>query len=84
MKRDDYVLIIGVAVIAGIISLIVSSTLINTPAKRHTQVPTVQVISPSFPDVKHDPAYQAFLNNSALDPTQPIHIGSDQNTAPFR
>lgn len=84
MKREDYALIIGVGVLAGIMSLIISGLLFNAPAKRSTQVPTVQPINAAFPDIKNDPAYQAFLNNTALDPTQPIHIGNGQNNTPFQ
>jgi hypothetical protein len=46
-------------------------------------VPVFQVISQSFPDFKNDPAYQLFLYQGALDPTQPIQIGNSQNSAPF-
>ena len=75
--------LIAVAIVTAIISLIISSALFNSPAKHNLKAPVVQAMPSSFPDVKNDPAYNTFLNEKALDATQPIHIGNSQNNSPF-
>ncbi len=82
MKRSNLTLLISIASVAALISFFVAESVFNSPSKR-TKVPVVQVLNPSFPDVKNDPAYQLFLYPGALDPTQPIQIGNSNNTAPF-
>lgn len=83
MKRKELVTLGVVVIFTGIISLIVAGMLFNSPAKRSAKVPVVPAISPSFPDVKNDPNYNFFLNEKALDPTQPIQIGDSPNNDPF-
>jgi hypothetical protein len=83
MKRRDIVILIGVAVISGIFSLVLANALFS-PKKLTQKVPVVQKISDSFPDVKNDPTYNSFLNDKALDLTQPVQIGPhNQNQKPF-
>ena len=83
MRRQDIALLVGVAVITGAISLVLAGRLFNSPTQRSEKVPQVETISTAFPDVKNDPAYQAFFNSRALDPTQTIQIGSNNNKQPF-
>jgi hypothetical protein len=83
MKRKELVTIAVVAVASGLLSLVIAGALFNSPSKRTAKVPVVQPISSSFPDVKNDSNYNFFLNESALDPTQPIQIGNSQNNTPF-
>jgi hypothetical protein len=83
MKRNDKVLFVFVGIVAAIISLIVSSALFSSPAKRSTKAPVVEIVPTTFPDVKNDSNYNTFLNSKALDPTQPVQIGNTQNTTPF-
>lgn len=83
MKRNGLMTLVAVVLGTGIISLIVAGALFNSPAKRSTKVPVVPAISSSFPDVKNDPNYNFFLNEKALDPTQPIQIGGSPNNSPF-
>jgi len=82
MKRSDLTLLTSIAVVAALISYFVAGSVFNSPSKR-TKVPVVETLSPSFPDVKNDPAYQLFMYPGALDPTQPIQIGNSNNSAPF-
>lgn len=83
MKRKELISILMVIVVSGIFSLLIATVLFNSPSKHSTKVPVAQAISSSFPDIKNDPNYNFFLNNKALDPTQPIQIGNSQNTTPF-
>lgn len=82
MKRKDLVLIVGVAMLAAIISFIVAGLVFKTSAK-NTKVPTAASLPSSFPDISNDPAYSNFLNTRALDPAQPVPVGGNANTAPF-
>ncbi len=82
MKRQDAILLIGVAIITGIISLIISGLLFNGP-KRDSKVPSVDSLETSLPDIKNDSDYSSFLNEQALDPTQPVQIGPAGNNVPF-
>jgi hypothetical protein len=75
--------LIAVAVITAVISLIIASTLFNSPAKHNLKTPVVPAMPSSFPDINNDPAYNTFLNEKALDATQPVQIGNSQNNAPF-
>ena len=79
MKQKDIAMIIGVAVIAGVISLIVTRMVFVTPDNRQQEVEVVQPISTSFsqPD-------SAYFNSSSIDPTQTIQIGNSNNPAPFK
>lgn len=83
IKTKQLAPLILVAVMAAIISLLVANALFSPP-KRETKVPQVEAIDASFPDVKNNPAYQSFLNNNALDATQPIQIGNTSNSVPFQ
>lgn len=82
MKRRDLALIVGVAMFAAIISFIAAGLAFKTLAKS-TSVPTATTLPSSFPDIKNDPAYSNFLNAQALDPAQPVPVGSSKNTMPF-
>ena len=83
MKRDDLVKIVFVAGVSALISFILAGAIFNSPAKHDKQVPVIQPISTSFPDVNNDPNYNTIFYSGALDPTQPVQIGNSQNTAPF-
>lgn len=83
-KRQNQVVILMVAFIAAIISIIISNAIFGTSASHRIKVPVVDKISPTFPDVQHDSDYTSFFNNNALDPTQLIQIGNNNNTAPFQ
>jgi hypothetical protein len=75
--------VIAVAIVTALFSLIISSMIFNSPKKHNLQAPQVQTLSPTFPDVKNDPSYNTFLNNQALDATQPVTVGNNPNPKPF-
>lgn len=78
MKQKDIVLIVVIAIVAGVISLVVSSLIFVTPANRHQNVEVVQPISTNFPALD-----SKYFNPSAIDPSQTIKIGTSTNPAPF-
>jgi hypothetical protein len=84
MKQKDLLLIGMVAFIAAILSFVLSDALFGSPKKNPIKVPVVQPISSNFPDVKNDQSYKSFFNSQALDPTQLIQIGNNNNTTPFQ
>lgn len=83
MRRNDIIIIAGVAVVTAIFSLILTSLLFSGPKNRGAKVPVSQAITTTFPDVKNDPAYNNFFNTNALDPAQPVSVGNAQNNQPF-
>ncbi|HEY5549866.1 MAG TPA: hypothetical protein VIK37_01525 [Candidatus Saccharimonadales bacterium] len=83
MKQKDIALIVFFAVIAAAISFVVAGAIFKPPSGS-TKVPVVSAIDPNFPDVKNDSKYSAIFNSQALDPTQPVQIGNQNNTVPFR
>lgn len=84
MKRQSLIVLSCVAVIAAIIAVVVSNAVFGTPQSKPIKVPVVSPINSSFPDIQHDPNYTSFLNSQALDPTQLIQIGGNNNTTPFQ
>ena len=83
MKQKDITNIAIVVIIAGSFSLIFSN-LVLSPRIKRDKAEVVVVISPDIPNVKSDPAYVTFYNSKALNPTQAIRIGDQQNQDPFR
>lgn len=78
MKQKDIALVIVIAVVAGIISFVLSRLIFVTPANRQQKVEVVQSISTTFPLPSNK-----YFNNTAVDPSQTIQIGTSTNPAPF-
>ncbi len=78
MKQKDIILIVGVAVVSGVVAWFLSSKLIVTPSHRQQQVEVVQTINTQFnqPD-------KAYFNSQSIDPTKLIQIGNNANSQPF-
>lgn len=83
MEKKNIFPLIVIAIIAIVISSIVSKAIFNPTKGRNLTAPVVQKIDSNFPAVQNDSQYQAFFNNQALDPTQLIQIGTSQNSTPF-
>lgn len=83
MKAKDWALIATFGFVAAIASFVVANSVFKPPTGS-TKVPVVTAIDPNFPDVKNDSKYNAIFNKRALDPTQPVQIGNQNNTVPFR
>jgi hypothetical protein len=78
MKQKDIALIAVIVIISAIFSLILSNVLFASPKDRQEKVEVVTPISAEFtlPDKK-------YFNELALDPTQVIQIGDNNNPKPF-
>ena len=83
MKSKDIATLVVVGVITALFSAVVSMLLFSPP-KHDAKAPEVEVISNKMPDIKNDPDYNVIFNDKALDPTQPVQIGGNQNSAPFK
>lgn len=83
MRRKDMMLIGLVGFIAIILSFIVSNAIFGSPKKNAVKVPVVTPISSKFPLPQTDDNYKPFFNSDALDPTQLIQIGNNNNQTPF-
>lgn len=83
MKQKDLMTIGAVAFVAAIVSFILAGAVFKPPVGS-TQVPDVSAIEPNLPDVKNDSNYSSIFNSKALDPTQPVQIGNQNNNVPFR
>ena len=82
MQRKDIITVVIIGLVAGFISMAVSNAIFKGDAKK-VSAPVVEKIDRTFPDTVNDSTYNSFLNTQALDPTQPVQIGNNQNTAPF-
>lgn len=78
MKQKDFVLIVVIVFVSGIVSLFVSKALIAPPKNNQQQVEVVQPITSTFPEPD-----TAYFNDKAFDPTKTITISQNANTAPF-
>jgi hypothetical protein len=83
MKQKDILTLVVTGVITAIFSSIVSMVVFSPP-KHDAQAPAVEAISNSMPDIKNDPDYNSIFNDKALDPAQPVQIGGNENTTPFK
>ncbi len=83
MKQKDLLTLIVVGIITAIFSSVLSMLLFSPP-KHNAKAPEVNVISNKMPDIKNDPDYNVIFNDKALDPTQPVQIGGNQNETPFK
>jgi hypothetical protein len=84
MKRQDLLIIGGVAFITAILSFVISGALFGSPQKNPIKVPVVHKISSEFPQPSTDDTYKTIFNPHAFNPTQLIKIGGGGNTTPFQ
>jgi archaellin len=78
MKRKDIAVIIVVAVFAGVISILITSTLFVGKKGKELKAETVSAITSDFQ--KPDPKV---FNQNAINPTQLIQIGDNNNQKPL-
>jgi len=84
MKRKELLIIGAVAFVAALFSFVLSGVIFGSPQKNRIKVPVAQKIDSTFPTPQTDDNYKVFLNSNALDPTQLIQIGANNNTSPFQ
>lgn len=78
MKKNDVLLIVVIAIVAGVLSLVISNMLFSTGGKKQLTAQKVDPINSDFQ--KPDPRY---FNPEAINPTQLIQIGDNVNSQPF-
>lgn len=78
MKQKDVALIIVMVFISGIVSFFLSNWLFASPKNRQQKVEVVDSITADFPTPD-----SKYFNNKAIDPTQLIQIGGNNNQNPF-
>lgn len=78
MKQKDFLLIAVVVIVAGVISLLISNFFIAGESQRNLKAQVVEPISAEFqkPD-------ERVFNDKAINPTQLIQIGNNNNNQPF-
>lgn len=78
MKKNDILLIVVIAIVAGVFSLVISNMLFSTGGKKQLTAQKVEKIDSSFqtPDTR-------YFNSDGINPTQLIQIGDNVNTQPF-
>lgn len=79
MKQKDIAVIVAVAVLSAVVSMVVAHFVFDKPQNHKQKAEVVQAISPDFPA-----ADTAYFNQNAIDPTEPIRIGDNNNSDPFR
>lgn len=77
MKQNDVILIIVCVFISGVLSLVLTNTLISSPENRRTEVEVVDQITSDF----NLPSGRYFNENSE-NPTQLIQIGGQNTNQP--
>ena len=82
MKSKDIFSLVIIACIAAVFSMFISGKIFGG-SKHDLTAAQVQPIESSFPDIKNDASYKSVFNNNALNPTQLIQIGNDQNQQTF-
>lgn len=78
MKRKDIAPIALVVGISAILSFIISGVLFGSPKTRQQTAEQTSAISDQFinPD-------ETYFNENAVNPTQTIRIGGEDNVSPF-
>lgn len=77
MNKKDVMTLVVAGTVSAVLAFIISG-IIFSPKKYSAEVPTVEAINGSFPDVKNDTKYSNFLNPDKLDLTVPVEIGQNQ------
>lgn len=77
MKKNDFMVMIAVAVFAAIFSLVLS-TLVFPKSSKQLKAQKIDVVQSAFqnPDKK-------YFNPNSINPTQLIQIGDSPNNKPF-
>jgi hypothetical protein len=78
MNKKDLPIIIIVVFISAVLSFVVSRSLFASASSRQQEVDVAQNISPTFPTPD-----TTYFNPNAVDPTQLIQVGTNNNTNPF-
>jgi hypothetical protein len=72
MKQKDIALIGVMVLIGAVVALVISRLIFSSPKNRQQTAEVVDVITPEFP--APPPKY---FNSNAVNPAQPITLGTD-------
>lgn len=78
MKQKDWILIVVVGFVSGVVSILLSGVLFSSEEVRSQKVEVVPLISPDLAETD-----SRYFNDRALNPAKDIEIGSDPNSDPF-
>lgn len=78
MKQKDWILIIVVGFVSGVVSLLLSGVLFSTDEVRSQKVEVVPEITSELTETD-----DRYFNDKSLNPAKNIQIGSDPNADPF-
>jgi flagellar basal body-associated protein FliL len=78
MKQKDILLIVVIAIVAGVISIVAANLLFGGENKYDQKAPEVNEISSEFKQPN-----EKYYNDKSLNPTKDIKIGDDTNDKPF-
>lgn len=77
MKQNDVILIAVCVFISGVLSLVLTNTLISSPENRRTEVEVVDRITSDF-----NLPSERYFNDKSENPTQLIQIGGQNTNQP--
>lgn len=77
MKQNDYLMLVVIAIISGVLSVVLSGYFFSSEADRSQTAEVVQPLSSNF---ERPP--QEYFNEDSVNPTRIIEIGP-QETSPF-
>jgi mannitol-specific phosphotransferase system IIBC component len=80
VKQKDYLPILAAVIVSAVLSLIISNSFITSSKNRQSEVEVVPALNSEFNRPSVDDPY---LNKDAVNPTQIIRIGENNNTNPF-
>ena len=83
MKQKDIFVLVGVGILAAIISAVIAGAIFSSSKTKGAKAPEVSAINGTLPDVHNDSQYNTIFNDKAIDPTQLIKVGPSQNQQPF-
>lgn len=79
MKKNDILIIVAVAIFAGVFSYILAGFVFGGEQKYDLKAPEVQPISAEFKQPS-----EKFFNSDSLDITKDITVTNNDNTDPFK
>jgi hypothetical protein len=80
MKKNDLVIIIAVAFVAGIFSIIIAGLIFGGEKNYKLEAPVVNPISSEF----NSDGLKIYINKDSLDITKDITVQDNANTQPFK
>jgi hypothetical protein len=84
MKSKDIFTLALIVIVATVFSSLLAGKIFSGGSKHHNlKAPVIQPIDRTFPDIKNDSSYNSIFNSQALNPSQLIQIGNEQNSSTF-